>query len=97
MKPRYRHAELLSADAKLRLAIYDRADHRFQIVEERVRSYEAGDELHPDHVPFPSGGDWLSFWQIDAQPRDGLFETIDDALGEARLLLGKASQPTEEW
>ena len=91
MKPRYRHAELLSADAKLRFAIYDRADLRYQIVEERVRSYEAGDEWPPDLVPFPCDENWQPFWQIDSHPRDGVFGTIDDALNEARLLLANGS------
>ncbi|WP_458389026.1 hypothetical protein [Sphingomonas sp. F9_3S_D5_B_2] len=89
MKPRYRHAELLSSDAKLRLAIYDRADLRFQIIEERVRSYEAGDEWHPVYVAFPKGGsNWQPFWQIDSRPRDGLFGDLEDALREARLSFG---------
>jgi hypothetical protein len=92
MKPRYRHAELLSQDAKLRLAIYDRADHRYQIVEERVRSYESeGDKWPPDYIPFPCGADWEPFWQIEAYPRDGLFGTVDDALREAKLLLTNGS------
>lgn len=92
MKPRYRHAELLSADAKLRLAIYDREDLRFQIVEERVRSYQAGDESHPDYVAFPSSGaDWQSLWQIDTQPRDGLFGSLDDALREAKTVLANGN------
>ena len=88
MELRYRHAELLSADARLRLAIYGRADHRYTIVEERVRSYEAGDEWRPEYVPFPCDANWQPFWQIDAQPREGLFGTVDDALKEAKLLLG---------
>jgi hypothetical protein len=87
MKARYRHAELLSPDSRLRLAIYDRADHRYLIVEERVRSYETGDEWHPDFVPFPCNANWQPFWQIDSQPREGVFGTIDDALNEARHLL----------
>jgi hypothetical protein len=91
MKPRYRHAELLSADAKLRLAIYDRADHHYQIVEERVRSYGAGDEWHPDLVPFPCDASWQPFWQIDSQPLKGVFGTFDDALNEARFLLANGS------
>ena len=53
MEPRFRCSELLSADGKLRLAIYDRADHRYMIVEERVHSYEAGDEWNPEYVSFP--------------------------------------------
>jgi len=87
MEPRSRHAELLSADAELRLAIYDRADHRFLIVEERVRSYESGDADNPTLVPFPRDASWRPWWQIDAQVRDGVFATIEDALSEARLLL----------
>ena len=87
MELRNRHAELLSADARLRLAIYDRVDHCYQLVEERVRSYEAGDELNPDFVAFPHDASWQSFWQIDAQPLGSVFGTIDDALNEARLLL----------
>lgn len=71
----------------LRLAIYDRADFRYQIVEERVRSYETNDEWHPDHVPFPCDAYWEPFWQIQAEPRISVFETIDDALKEAKLLL----------
>lgn len=89
MELRYRHAELLSPDAKLRLVIYDRADQRFQIVEERVRSWEAGGEWHI--VPFPAGVEWQAFWQINQQPRDGLFGTIEDALREAKLLLSDDS------
>ncbi|KTF67896.1 hypothetical protein ACNFJ7_08695 [Sphingomonas sp. HT-1] len=91
MELRYRHAELLSADAMLRLAIYDRADLRYQIVEERVRSYEANDEWHPDNVPFPCGAHWEPFWQIQAEPREGLFETIGDALVSAKLSLANGS------
>lgn len=91
MEPRYRCAELLSADAKLRLVIYDRADFRYIIVEERVRSYEANDEWHPDDVPFPCNAHWEAFWQIQAEPRLGIFETIDDALKEAKLLLANGS------
>lgn len=91
MKPRYRHGELLSTDAKLRLAIYDRADARYVIVEERVRSYEANDELHPDDVPFPCDARWEPFWQIQAEPRFSVFETIEDALKEAKLLLANGS------
>lgn len=87
MKLQNRYAELLSRDAKLRLAIYHRADQLFQIVEERVLSYEAGDEWQPDHVPFPRGTAWEPFWQIDQQLRDGLFGNIDDALREAKSLL----------
>lgn len=91
MVPRYRHGELLSADAKLRLVIYDRADFRYMIVEERVRSYEAGDEWHPDDVPFPCNAQWEPFWQIQAVPRRGVFETVEDALNEAKLLLANVS------
>ena len=91
MEPRYRHAELLSADAMLRLAIYDRADLRYQIVEERVRSYEADDEWHPDDVPFPCDARWEPFWQIQSEPRAGVFGTIDDALKEPRLLLANGN------
>jgi hypothetical protein len=91
MELRYRHAELLSPDAKLRLVIYDRADQRFQIVEERIRSYEAGDEWNPEHVAFPNGADWEPYWQIDQQPRVGLFGTIFDALAEAKLLLANGN------
>lgn len=91
MEPRYRHAELLSPDASLRLAIYDRADHRYLIVEERVRSYESGDADNPTLVPFPCDARWQPFWQIDAQARNGVFGTIEDALNEARLLLANGS------
>ena len=89
MELRYRQAELLSQDAKLRLVIYDRADQRFQIVEERVRSWEAEGEWNI--VPFPAGVEWEAFWQINQQPRDGLFGTIEDALREAKLLLSDGS------
>lgn len=91
MELRYRHAELLSPDAMLRFAIYDRADLRYQIVEERVRSYEANDELRPDNVPFTCDAHWEPFWQIQAEPRIGIFETIEDALKEAKLLLTNGS------
>ena len=90
MQPRFRHAELLSPDEKLRLAIYDRADYRYQIVEERVRCYgpDADDWVY---VPFPRGTEWEAPWQIEALPRDGLFGTVTDALGEARLLITNGS------
>ena len=87
MEPRFRHCELLSADAKLRLAVYDRADHRFMIVEERVHSYEAGDEWNPEIVAFPCNSSWNPGWQIFAQSRDGIFGTVEDALEEGRRLL----------
>lgn len=85
MKLRYRHAEVLSSDGKLRLAIYDRDDHMFQIVEERVRSYEAEDEDHFDFVPFPTSPNWHPSWQIDSHPQHGLFGTVSDAVAEAVL------------
>lgn len=91
MELRHRHAELLSADAMLRLVIYDRTDLRYQIVEERVRSYEAGDEWHPNDVPFPRDAHWEPFWQIQAESLPGIFGTIDDALREARFLLANGS------
>jgi hypothetical protein len=91
MEMRHRHAELLSPDAKLRLAIHDRADQRFQLVEERVRSYEAGDEYNPDILPFPVDASWEPFWVIHSEPRDGLYDTIEDALREARCLLMNGS------
>ena len=85
MKLRYRHAEVLSNDGKLRLAIYDRDDHMFQIVEERVRSYEAENEDHFDFVPFPTSPNWHPSWQIDSDPQRGLFGTVSDAVAEAIL------------
>jgi hypothetical protein len=91
MELRYRHAELLSTDAMLRLAIYDRADCRYQIVEERVRSYEANDEWHPINVPFPCGEHREPFWQMQAKLREGLFGTIGDALISAKLSLANGS------
>jgi hypothetical protein len=87
MEPRFRHGELLSEDAKLRLAIYDRADHRYMIVEERVRSYKAGDEWNPEVVAFPCDSRWEPHWQIFAQPRSGIFGTVEDALSEGKRLL----------
>lgn len=71
----------------MKLAIYDRADGHFQIVEERVRSYEGGDEWR--HVPFPVDASWEPHWQITQQRRDGLFGTIHDALAEAKSLLAE--------
>jgi hypothetical protein len=62
MEPRYRHAELISADAKLRLAVSDRADFRYMLVEERVRSYEAGDEWNPEVVRFPCNAHWEPYF-----------------------------------
>lgn len=92
MQPRFRHAELLSTDAMLRLAIYDREDHRFQIIEERVRSYELeGDEGSPDYVPFPCGPDWEPFWHIEATPINGVFGSAIDALRESKFLLANGS------
>ena len=82
-----RYAELLSPDAKLRLAIYGGADQRFQIVEERVQSYETGDEWNPRDVPFPTGMDWKAYWVIETRPREGLFGSVKDALDEAKRLL----------
>ena len=91
MEPRFRCSELLSADAKLRLAIYDRADHRYMIVEERVRSYEAGDEWNPEYVSFPCSARWEPYWQIWAEPRSGVFETVGDALNEGMRILAGGS------
>jgi hypothetical protein len=91
MEPRYRHCELLSADAKIRLAIYDRADLRYVIIEERVRSYEAGDEWNPEYVPFPCNARWEPYWQIWAQPRSGVFGSVEDALSEGMRILAEGS------
>ena len=91
MEPRFRHCELLSVDAKLRLAIYDRADFRYMIVEERVCSYEAGDELNPEYVSFPCNARWEPYWQIQALPRSGLFGTVEDALSEGMAILADGS------
>ena len=87
----HRYAELLSSDAKLRLAIYGRADQRFQIVEERVQSYQSGDEWNPVAVPFPTSAEWLSHSVIETTPREGLFGSVEDALREAKLLLANGS------
>ena len=86
MQPRFRHAELLSPDGKLRLAIYDRADFRYQIIEERVRSYATNAD-DSEYVPFPDEAEWEADWQIVASPPGGLFGTVDDALREARLMI----------
>jgi hypothetical protein len=94
MELRSRHAEVLTSDANLRLAIYDRADHRYQIVEERVRTYESGEAWPPQYVPFPCDAHWQPFWQIDAQARNGVFETVDDALREAKLLVRNRNSTT---
>jgi hypothetical protein len=83
----HRYAELTSDDARLRLAIFSRTDQRFQIVEERVWSYEAEDAEKPTSVPFPEASEWQPWWMIHAQLREGLFGTLDDALDEARTLL----------
>lgn len=91
MEPRYRCCELISADAKLRLVIYDRADFLYMIVEESVRSYEAGDELNPETVPFPCDARWEPYWQIWAQPRSGIFGSVEDALKEGRRILARGS------
>jgi hypothetical protein len=91
MDLQHRCAELLAPDARLRLAIYSRSDQRFQIVEERVQSYETGDEWHPVTVPFPSDASWQPHWIIDTQRRDGLYGTVEDALNEAKHLLADGS------
>ena len=87
----HRYAELLSPDAKLRLAIYGRADQRFQIIEERAQNFEAGDEWNPTIMPFPRNADWQPCWVIDTRRRDGLFGSVDDALNEARRLIGNGN------
>ena len=85
-----RYAELLSEDALLRLAIYSRSDQCFQIVEERVLSYEAGDPEKPAFVPFPIGGTWQPWCMIDASIRHGVFGSLEDALADARLQLANS-------
>jgi hypothetical protein len=82
-----RCAEILSSDGLRRLAIYNRGDLRYVLVEERVRSYEAGDEWNPAAVPFPTDGNWKSFWVIEVDPLNGLYGTVEDAVKAARLLL----------
>jgi hypothetical protein len=79
----------LSADGKLRLVVYDRADFRYMLVEERVRSYEAGDEWNPEIVRFPSDANWKPSWQIWAEPREGIFGTVEDALQEGKRILAR--------
>lgn len=91
MDPRYRCCELLSADAKRRLAIFDRADHRYMIVEERVRSYEADDELNPRLVPFPCDAKWEPCWQIFTKTLSGIFGSVEEALNEAEIILANDS------
>lgn len=61
------------------------------IVEERVHSYEAGDEWNPEIVAFPCNASWNPSWQIFAQPREGVFGTVEDALREGRLLLANGT------
>ena len=82
---------MLAADAKLRLAIYDRADFRYVIVEERVRSYEANDECNPEYVSFPCDARWEPYWQIWTQPRTGIFGSVEDALSEGMRILANGS------
>jgi hypothetical protein len=65
------------------------------IVEERVRSYEAGDEWNPDYVSFPCDARWEPYWQIWAQPRSGIFGSVEDALREGRRILAKGSKPPQ--
>lgn len=86
-----RCAEILSSDGRRRLAIYNRGDLRYVIVEERVQSYEAGDEWNPVAVPFPTDENWEPCWLIHVHPLDGLYGTVDDAIKEARLLLASDS------
>ncbi len=86
-----RVAELLSEDRVRRFAIFARQDQHYGIVEERILSYEGGDAEQPDVVPFPERSEWRPFWIIDAQPLDGLFGTVEDALSFARLLQTEGS------
>jgi hypothetical protein len=82
-----RCAEIVSPDGRRRLAIYNRGDLRFVIVEERVRSYEAGDEWNPEAVPFPADTNREPYRLIHIDPLDGLYGTVEDALREAQMLL----------
>ena len=61
------------------------------IVEERVRSYENGDEWNPEYVSFPCNARWEPFWQIWTEPRPSIFGSIEDALGEGKRILARGN------
>jgi len=81
MRLQNRHAEVLTSDANLRFTIYDRADHRYQIVEERVRTYESGKAWPPHYVPFPCD----AHWQLEVTAR---WSNDRVGAGQVHVILG---------
>jgi hypothetical protein len=82
-----RDAEVYSADRKHRLVVLGRPDGYFQISQERVLSYESGDEYNPTIESFPEDGLLPEWSLIDEHIMDGLFGSAADAEAEARRLL----------
>ena len=85
---RQRQSEIYSADRMRRLVIFKRLDGYFQISQERVLSYESGDEYNPAVEPFPEDAVLPEWSMIDELSLgSGLFGTVVDAELEGRRLV----------
>jgi hypothetical protein len=69
------------------MVVYRRTDGHFQIMQERLRRYENGDEYRPTIVPFPEDGSLPEWSMVVDREVHGLFGTLADAETEARRLL----------
>ena len=79
--------EVYSADRLRRVAVLRRRDGLFQLQDERLRSYAAGDADNPTIEPFPLEAAIPSYTMVHETALGGIFGTAAEAEREANLLL----------